>query len=258
MDKIFLKDADGTPQFGCTSCYKCSSIFGKSLCKIKNRGCCWYFPKFTLYDIQKMVRTTEGIETLNMILKLPNVKIYNYYIHAVGSFDKDSYDKYIDDSCTSHLNYASAEDIQEVRNAIISEQEEYLLYEEYNKYDLAAKKNLHKPRVINDVSMFFRTCPFVIEGKGCSLNEKFRTYVCNFFICDEITDSLINNDEFKKYRKERDNYVRWIEWENSSLESILSHNRVNLIDNFDEVISILKETEFDEYEFPSLNEIELA
>lgn len=159
---------------------------------------------------------------------------------------------------TSPLNYASAEDIQEVRNAIISEQEEYLLYEEYNKYDLAAKKNLHKPRVINDVSMFFRTCPFVIEGKGCSLNEKFRTYVCNFFICDEITDSLINNDEFKKYRKERDNYVRWIEWENSSLESILSHNRVNLIDNFDEVISILKETEFDEYEFPSLNEIELA
>ena len=106
--------------------------------------------------------------------------------------------------------------------------------------------------------MFFRTCPFVIEGKGCSLNEKFRTYVCNFFICDEITDSLINNDEFKKYRKERDNYVRCIEWENSSLESILSHNRVNLIDNFDEVISILKETEFDEYEFPSLNEIELA
>ena len=38
MDKIFLKDADGMPQFGCTSCYKCSSIFGKSLCKIKNRG----------------------------------------------------------------------------------------------------------------------------------------------------------------------------------------------------------------------------
>ena len=30
----------------------------------------------------------------------------------------------IDDSCTSPLNYASAEDIQEVRNAIISEQEE--------------------------------------------------------------------------------------------------------------------------------------
>ena len=54
------------------------------------------------------------------------------------------------------------------------------------------------------------------------------------------------------------NYVRWIEWENSSLESILSHNRVNLIDNFDEVISILKKTEFDEYEFPILNEIELA
>ena len=44
--------------------------------------------------IQKMVRTTEGNrKPLNMILKLPNVKIYNYYIHAVGSFDKDSYDK---------------------------------------------------------------------------------------------------------------------------------------------------------------------
>lgn len=258
MDKIFLKISDGTPQFGCTSCYKCSSIFGKSLCEIKNRGCCWYFPKFTLYDIQKMIKSSEGLKTLNMILNLPNVKVYNYYIHAIGSFDMDSYNKYIDNAYTNDLNYASAEEVNEIRNAIISEQEEYLIYEEYNRYDLTVKKNIHKPRVINDVSMFFRTCPFVIEGKGCTLNEKFRTYICNFFICDEITDSIINNEIFKKYIKERESYVRWIKWENSSLQSLLVNNKINLIDNFSEVIYILKETEFNEYEFPNLNEIQLT
>ena len=61
MEKIFITNTEGTPQFGCSLCYKCNSIFGKSLCKVKNRGCCWYFPKFTLYDIQKMIKSEEGI-----------------------------------------------------------------------------------------------------------------------------------------------------------------------------------------------------
>ncbi|WP_294129700.1 hypothetical protein [uncultured Clostridium sp.] len=103
--------------------------------------------------------------------------------------------------------------------------------------------------------MFFRSCPFVISGKGCTLNSQYRSYVCNFFICDEIVENLDNNNEFKKYTEERDNYIRWIEWENSSLQSLLIENNINLINNFDEVIKVLQRIQLDEYEFPNLDEI---
>ena len=257
MEKIFITNTEGTPQFGCSLCYKCNSIFGKSLCKVKNRGCCWYFPKFTLYDIQKMIKSEEGISTLNRILKLPNIKIYNYYIHAVGYFDYDSHDKYIKNNGTCELPYATEEQIKEVRSEIISENDEYYIYEEYNEYDSDKNNSIKKPRVINDVSMFFRACPFVIDGQGCTLNKKYRTYICNFFLCDEITDNLIEESTFKKYKEERDNYIRWIEWENSSLESLLRHKNINLVKNFNDVINLLKEIEINEYEFPNLDEINI-
>ena len=257
MEKIFLTNTDGTPQFGCSSCYKCNSIFGKSLCEVKNRGCCWYFPKFSLYDIQKMVKSEEGISTLDMILKLPNVKIYNYYIHAVGYFDYDSHDKYIKTNGICQLPNATEDEIKEVRSEIISRHDEYYIYEEDNKYESVKDISKKKSRVISDVSMFFRACPFVIGGEGCTLNKKFRTYICNFFLCDEITDSLIEESYFKKYKEERDSYIRWIEWENSSLESLLRYKNINLVKNFNDVISLLKETEINEYEFPILEEINI-
>ena len=87
------------------------------------------------------------------------------------------------------------------------------------------------------------------------MNSQYRSYVCNFFICDEIVENLDNNNEFKKYTEERDNYIRWIEWENSSLQSLLIENNINLINNFDEVIKVLQRIQLDEYEFPNLDEI---
>lgn len=215
MEKISLKYDCGIPQYSCSSCCNCSSSFGISLCSVKNRGCCWYFPKFTLYEIHKLVKSEEGLEILQRILKLPNVKVYNYYIHAKGHFDEEGYNNF--------------------KNSVES------LDEKYSKHD---------------ETIFFRTCPFVEEGIGCTLPAKYRSYICNFFICDEIINKLKDNNEYLKYEKERDSYVRWINWENTSLQVILEEKHINLIDNFYEVIKILKEVPLEHYEFANLEEVE--
>ncbi|MBP3915193.1 MULTISPECIES: hypothetical protein [unclassified Clostridium] len=255
MGKIFLSNTNGIPQIGCSTCYECNSIFGKSLCEVKKRGCCWYFPKFNLYEIQKMAKSSDGLEILKKIINMPNTVVYNYYIHAKGFFDEKSYNKYINTKGKCSLEFAIEKDVKEIREEILYEDEEYEIYKEYDNQDLIERKQIKKPRVIKDVSMFFRSCPFVISGKGCTLNSQYRSYVCNFFICDEIVENLYNNNEFKKYTEERDNYIRWIEWENSSLQSLLIENNINLINNFDEVIKVLQRIQLNEYEFPNLDEI---
>ena len=214
MANIKLKDDCGIPQYSCSSCCNCSSTFGISLCHIKNRGCCWYFPKFTLYEIHKMSKSKEGLEVLQRILKLHDVKIYNYYIHAKGYFDEEGYKKFRESSKSCE--------------------------EKYKKHD---------------ETMFFRACPFVKEGTGCTIPAKYRSYVCNIFICEEITEKLKNNEEYQKYEKERDSYVNWIDWENNSIQGMLEEENINLINNFHEVIEVLKKLPLEHYEFADLKEI---
>lgn len=214
MANLKLINDCGTPQYSCSSCYSCSSICGISLTSTKNRGCCWYFPKFTLSEIHKMTKSEEGLKILHKVLSLPEVKIYNYYIHAKGYFDEEGYNKFI-----------ASEEVQE---------------EKYNKHDK---------------TIFFRNCPFVKAGEGCMIPARYRSYVCNFFICDEVKEELIKNEEYYKYEREMESYSRWIAWENNSLEFMLQEKGINLIDNFDEVIEVLKELPLDEYEFAELKEI---
>lgn len=214
MIKIDLEIDQGIPQYGCSSCWNCQSVFGKSLCSINNRGCCWYFPKFSLYEIHKMVKTEEGLETLKNIINLPKTKIHNYYIHAEGYFDELGYNEYIK-----------------------------------NEYEYDTK--------IKDKTIFFRACPFVEAGKGCTLPKRYRSYVCNFFICDDILKKAEKHEEFNKYINERNSYARWIEWENVSLESLFMEQRLNLVNNFDEIINILKDMPLRECEFRNLEPIEI-
>ena len=82
-------------------------------------------------------------------------------------------------------------------------------------------------------------------------------YVCNFFICDEVINKISHMEEYKKYIEERENYVRCIDWENYSLEMMLREKNINLEDNFDEVINVLKDLPFQQYEFPKLPEIKI-
>lgn len=211
MKEFYLDFHRGIPQYASTACRNCKSIMGKSLCSVKNRGCCWYFPKFTLVEIQRMVASLEGIDILNAIINNPGANVYNYYIHVKGDFDEASHKKFVAD-------------------------------QDFNE-------------VPKDISMFFRTCAFFKEGFGCSLPVRFRTHVCNFFICDELTEEASENKEFKLYLKERDSYVKFIQWENQYLESLMLEQGINLKDNFKEAIKILQVTPLSEYEFPKLDSV---
>lgn len=212
MIEINLELVEGTPQYSCNKCCSCNSVFGKSLCKVKNRGCCWYFPKFSLYDIHKMTKDEEGLKVLDKILKQPEVKIQNYYIHSKGYFDEEGY--------SSYMNSGQADD-----------------------------------DVVKDKTIYFRACPFVKGGVGCDLPKKYRSYICNFFICDEITNKVENNPVFIKYIKERDSYVRWLDWENKSLEQVLHEKRINLRTNLQEVIETFKDLPLSQYEYGVLDKI---
>lgn len=212
MLKIDLRFDKGIPQYVCSLCTSCTSAFGKSLCSVKNRGCCWYFPKFTLHEIHKMSKSQEGLDVLKKVMSVPNKKVYHYYIHAIGYFDEADYKKYI-------------------------------------KSEQSQKDD------VRDKTMFFRACPFVKEGTGCTIPSKYRSYICNFFICDEVTRAVKNCNIYKEYIKERSSYVRWIKWENYSNEMLLQNYGINLMNNFDDVIQVFEDVPLELYEFEKLPEI---
>ena len=206
MSQIQLIIDDGVPQVKVDDCMKCSSKFGISKCKIKHRGCCHYFPKFYLADIHRMVKSTDGLEALNRILSLKNVQINEYFIHAIGYFDKEGYNKYIN-------SYESCLDDEE------------------------------------DKTIYFRACPFVEDGKGCTLKAEFRTDVCNFFICKEVTENFKSDELYSKYLKERESYIDWLEYENISLQKYFEDKKLDLVNNINEIINELKEIPLETYEF---------
>jgi hypothetical protein len=214
MVKVNVKFDQGTPQYACSSCCSCSSEYGKSLCAVQNRGCCWYFPKFTLHEIHKMAKSEEGLKVLNSIMSNPQAEIYHYFIHVKGYFDEEGYINYLE-SGQSHSDKVA------------------------------------------DKSIFFRVCSFAKPGEGCTLPEKYRSYICNFYICEEIYRDLEKYNEFRNYIKERNNYVRWIEWENRSLELLLKEKKLSLVKNLQEIIELFKDIPLENYEFPELIPIEL-
>lgn len=211
MAKIYVDFDNGIPRYACNSCSSCNSLFGVSLCHIKNRGCCWYYPKFNLLDIQRMSKSIEGLSVLDKIVKNPGTIIYNYYIHAKGFFDKEGYTAYIKSG------------------------------------------NMLEPDRVKDQTIFFRACPFVKDGLGCTLPPRYRSLICNFFICDEILNTF--KDSIEPYIKERSSYSRWEEWENIGLTSVLKDKGLNLVDDFNEAISLLQSLPLDEYVFPKLDPI---
>lgn len=193
--EIKIKEYKYSFCYSSDKCHKCSSVIGRSLTEVKDRGCCFYFPKFNLYDIQKMSKSEEGLKTLKKILENKNTEIYHYYIWAKGEFDEEGYKKYKNEN------------------------------EEENS--------------IKDKTIFFKTCPFVVEGKGCTIPIDFRSNVCNFFICDEIKQTM-SKEKADELEEEALNFYRFYERENISLEELLEEKKISLKDNFKEVIEVLK------------------
>ncbi|AFK85486.1 MULTISPECIES: hypothetical protein [Thermoanaerobacterium] len=108
---------------------------------------------------------------------------------------------------------------------------------------------------IRDKTIFFRACPFVKSGFGCTIPPVYRNYVCNFFICDEVMNKVADDEIKEQYVRERERFVKWAEWENRSLEAILSEQHLNLRNNLEECIKVLQDIPLTIFEFPQLKEI---
>ena len=110
---------------------------------------------------------------------------------------------------------------------------------------------------IKDTSVFFRTCPFVRSGMGCTLPPRFRSYVCNFFICSEIMDNPVYKNMLEPYIRERESYIRFLDWENNQLLMAMRGEGITLSKNFYAAVEFLKNTEINMYDFPELDPVAL-
>jgi hypothetical protein len=214
MGNLLIESDFGVPRIVCTDCGKCDSVMGKSLCSIVNRGCCHYFPEFSLADIHRMVVQPGGMDALNTILGNPGTIVNNYNIYARGYFDKAGYEAYLNSG------------------------------------------NLLDTGTIKDHTIFFRACPFVEPGSGCMLPPRFRTTVCNFFICSEVIGKPEFKKEFDVYIDERTRYSRWMYRESTELQHILTEHGINLSTNFQGTLEVLKGLSLNLYEFPALAPVE--
>ena len=208
MGKLYLNFDQGVPRYVCTGCSSCSSVMGNSMCSIKNRGCCSYFPKYSLLDIQRMAKAEEGLQILSTIISHPGTVVYQYTIHTKGFFDKTGYEEYMRSG-------------------------QQLFTED-----------------VNDQTVFFRACPFVRSGHGCTIPPVYRDFICNMFICAEILTQPSSIEAMKPYIDERSSYAGWVEWENSTLQHILCKNKINLDTDFHGTIEVLQKTSLSVYEFP--------
>lgn len=215
MAYIFMDFDEGVPRIAYTGCSRCSSVIGVSLCKIKNRGCCSYFPKFYPVELQRMSLSGEGLAVLETILKVPEVEIYDDHIRAKGTFDAALHDKML-------------------RGGLIT-----------------------MDGGIRDTTVFFRTCPFVKPGKGCFLQPRYRSYVCNFFICREVIEKPLYHDQLEPYLRERDRYIRFLEWENNQLIQAMQRENLSVRKNLDDVLKFLSSLPVYHYEYPALSPVEL-
>jgi len=124
----------------------------------------------------------------------------------------------------------------------------------YNKFMQSGQASEFE---LEDKTVFFRTCPFVKPGKGCTLPVKYRHYVCNVFICREVVERATEPGLFQEYSDACNSYARWMKWENDSLEMLLREKGINLKENFEEVIAFLQDIPIEYYEFPLLPEIQI-
>lgn len=109
---------------------------------------------------------------------------------------------------------------------------------------------------IRDHTVFFKSCPFVIPGSGCKFPPRFRTVICNFFICEEILKRPELKDFQKVYMRERSKYTRWVYQESGELQRVLEKNNLNLISDFSESLRLLARLhKYYGYDFPALEPV---
>ena len=193
------------PRYYCSNCSKCTSHISINFTNLKHRGCCYYFPKFNLVDIQKMVQLPGGKNVLDKIINTDGTIIYKYHIETHGIFEEEKYQKFLQ----GNLELSNEE-----LNILISDE-------------------------FHDKSLFFKSCPFVEDGVGCTIPFQFRNPVCNFFLCHEIKNNAHDDKLIKEYENEAESFWKFYDWENMNLTHLLHENNLNLLKDFHKTLKFL-------------------
>ncbi|OBR92421.1 MULTISPECIES: hypothetical protein [Clostridium] len=94
---LSYKFTNNIPLFKCDICGNCSNFVESiSYTNIKNRGCCWYFPKYNLVDIKNIINN-GNINFIYYLSSIPNC-VESYDIRVKGTFFKNQYDNYTENN----------------------------------------------------------------------------------------------------------------------------------------------------------------
>lgn len=88
------------PVFHCNICGKCKGFTESTSYIAINRGCCWYFPKYTLMDIKNII-TIGKIDFIYSLLKSTNSIISQYFIQVHGFYNENRYKLYKENNITN-------------------------------------------------------------------------------------------------------------------------------------------------------------
>lgn len=99
---------DNIPVFKSNLCGKCTNMLeSTSYASAMNRGCCWYFPKYTLVDI-KNILSIDKKDYLLSIIKNDFCTMNSYSFELKGYFNKNSYEQYM-----NHKEHKNQSDFDE-------------------------------------------------------------------------------------------------------------------------------------------------
>lgn len=98
MHKLEYEFNNNSPVFKCSFCGNCGSfVESTSYTSIKTRGCCWYFPKYSLMDLKNIIDSGNK-SFIYKLLNMRNSEIHQYHINVNGEFNKEKYEEYLKES----------------------------------------------------------------------------------------------------------------------------------------------------------------
>lgn len=81
------------PLIRCTMCGKCHDAIEAVSFVGKNRGCCWYFPKYNLFEVKNLI-DNKNTDFLYKIIKMKNCTLSQFHFEIKGLFKVKEYSKY--------------------------------------------------------------------------------------------------------------------------------------------------------------------
>ena len=74
-------------------CGKCHDAIEAVSFVGKNRGCCWYFPKYNLFEVKNLINN-KNTDFLYKMIKMKNCTISQFHFEIKGLFKVKEYDNY--------------------------------------------------------------------------------------------------------------------------------------------------------------------